>query len=79
MLYHALGGAVILFSLQHLIAPVFILLPCLQARGTRDCNEGRKFKEGSKVNLQVLLENLQFLLEINILLLVGKHEVFDII
>ena len=30
-------------------------------------------------NLQVLLENLNVLLEINILLLVGKHELFDII
>ena len=34
------------------------------------------FKEESKV---YKLENLQILLEINILLLVGKHELFDII
>ena len=45
MLCHALGGAVILFSLQHFIALAFDLLPCLQAWGTRDCNKGSKFKK----------------------------------
>ena len=39
MIRHSLGGAVISFSLQHLIAPALELLPCLQALGTRDCNE----------------------------------------
>ena len=36
MLCHALGGAVILFSLQHFIAPALDLLPCLQAQDRWD-------------------------------------------
>ena len=47
MLCHALGGAVILISLQHFIAPALDLLPCLQAQGMRDCNKGSKFKKGA--------------------------------
>ena len=47
MLYHTLGGGVILFSLQHFIAPALDLLSCLQARGTRDCNKDSKFKRGT--------------------------------
>ena len=46
MLRHLLG-AVVLISLQHFIAPALDLLPCLQARGTRDCNKGSKFKKGA--------------------------------
>ena len=30
------------FSLQDFIVPALDLLPCLQARGTRDCNKGSK-------------------------------------
>ena len=57
-----------MFSLQHFIAPALDLLPCLQARGTRDCNKCSK-------SLQVLLKNVQVLLESDIILLVGKHSV----
>ena len=53
------------FSLQHFIAPVLDLLPCLQPRDMRD------FKKGHS-KLQVLLEN-------NIVLLIRKHELFGII
>ena len=42
MLRHSLGGAVFFISLQHFIAPALDLMPCLQARGTRDCNKGIK-------------------------------------
>ena len=52
-----------MFSLQHFITPALYLMPCLQALGMRDCNKGIK---------QVLLENFQFMLEMNIFLLVGK-------
>ena len=47
ILCNLLGGAVILFSLEHFIAPALNLLPCLQGRGTRDCNKGSKFKKGA--------------------------------
>ena len=43
MIRHSLGGAVIFISLQHFIAPALDLMPCLQARGTRDCNKGIKY------------------------------------
>ena len=46
MLCQALGGEVIFFSLLHFIAPALDLLPGLQARGTRDCHKGSKFKKG---------------------------------
>ena len=36
MLRHSLGGAVILFSLQHFIAPALGLLPCLPSRQNRE-------------------------------------------
>ena len=39
----------------------------------------KKLIQRGKLSVQALLENLQDLLEINILLLVGKHELFDII
>ena len=32
---------------QHFIAPALNLMPCLQARGTRDCNKCIKFKKGA--------------------------------
>ena len=47
MLWHLLGGAVIFISLKHFIAPALDLMPCLQARGTRDYNKGIKFKKGA--------------------------------
>ena len=47
MLRYSLGGEVIFISLQHFIAPALDLMPCLQARGTRDCNKGIKFKKGA--------------------------------
>ena len=53
MLHHTLGGAGILFSLQHLNAPALDSLPCLQARGMRDCNKGSKFKR----EIEVLQKN----------------------
>ena len=34
-------GGVLFISLQHFIASALDLMPCLQARGTRDCNKGR--------------------------------------
>ena len=40
-------GAVLLFSLQHGIAPALDLLPCLQAQGGRDYKKGSKFKKGA--------------------------------
>ena len=43
MLCHSLAKEVI--SLQHFIAPALDLMPCLQARGTRDYNKGIKFKK----------------------------------
>ena len=68
------------------------IIACLHFRGTREAKravisrredkQGIQSKEGAincGYSLQVLLENLQVLLEINILLLVGKHELFDII
>ena len=45
MLPHSLGWAVIFISLQHFIAPALDSMPCLQARATRDCNKGIKFKK----------------------------------
>ena len=45
MLQHSFGKAV--FFSQYCIAPVFDIMPCLQARGTRDCNKGTKFKKGA--------------------------------
>ena len=45
MLHHSFGGAVIFLSLQHFIAFALDLMPCLQARGKRDCNKGIKFKK----------------------------------
>ena len=47
MLCHSLGGAVILFPLQHFIDPASDLLPCLEAKGPKDCNKGSKFKNGA--------------------------------
>ena len=47
MLRHWSEGAVIFISVQHFIAPALDLLPYLQARGTRDCNKGSKFKKGA--------------------------------
>ena len=38
MLHHS-SGREVFFSLQHLIIPALDLMPCLQAQGTRDCNE----------------------------------------
>ena len=38
MLRHSLGRAVIFISLHYFIAPGLVLMPYLQARGTRDCN-----------------------------------------
>ena len=49
MLRHSLRGAVIFISLQHLIAPASDVMPCFQARGTRDCYKGIKFKKGAKM------------------------------
>ena len=40
MLRHSIGGEVIYFSLQHIIAPALDFLPCLQAWDMRDCNKG---------------------------------------
>ena len=42
MLCHSLGWAVIFISLQHFIAPALDLMPCLQARDTKDCIKGIK-------------------------------------
>ena len=36
MLRHCFGGAVIVLSLQHFIAPASNLLPCLPSRGGRE-------------------------------------------
>ena len=47
MLPHSLGGTVIYISLQHFIAPPLDLMPCLQSRGTLDCNKGIKIKTGA--------------------------------
>ena len=65
------------------------LMPSLQARGTRDCNKCIKFKKGAinccyeKKNFfpstNVYKSDLKVLLEINILLLVWKHELFGFI
>ena len=41
MLRHSLDGAVTFISLQHFIAPALDLMPCLQARGMRDCKAGK--------------------------------------
>ena len=40
-------GAVILFSLQHFIAPFFIVLPLLQSLVPRACKQGSKIKAGA--------------------------------
>ena len=45
MLRHALGGAVIFVFFAALYCSRIGLLPCLQARGTRD--KGSKFKKGA--------------------------------
>ena len=47
MLRHSLAREVLFSSLLHIIAPALDLMPCLQAKGTRDCNKGIKFKEGA--------------------------------
>ena len=39
MLQHSLGREVIFLSLQNFISPALDLMPCLQARGTRDCKK----------------------------------------
>ena len=48
MLRHSLGGVVILISLVHFIATALDLMPCLQARGTRNCDKGIKFKKKAR-------------------------------
>ena len=42
MLRHSLGGEVMLFSLQHFVAPALDLMPGLQASGMSNCNKGIK-------------------------------------
>ena len=62
MLHHSLGGAVIFISLQHFIAPALDLMPCLQARGTSECNKGIKFKKGATQCCLELLLLAKFML-----------------
>ena len=52
MLCHSLGGAVILFTLQHFIAPALDLMPCLPSRHRREAIRALN-GFGGQIRLQV--------------------------
>ena len=76
MLTHSLGGGVF-FSLQHFIAPALVLMACFPSRlEITACLHS----QGTREAIMAVISTKEGTQAINILLLLeGKHELFDII